>query len=624
MTRASGKKRDATHAATRSPDLTRPATAPHPLVQLLRYARPHRAAIRLATLYSILNKLFDVLPEVLIGAAVDVVVRGDQSFLARSVLVHVGVTTVWGQLLALGALNVAVWGFESLFEYLLEVEWRRLAQDLQHELRQDAYVHTQKLDLAFFENQRTGALMSVLNDDINQMERFINFGATQIIQVFFGSALVSAVFFALQPGIALISLVPIPVILLGAFWFQKKLAPRYAEVREAAGDVAARLNNNLLGLATIKAYAAEDFEARHIEQASAAYRVANERAIAVSAAITPVIRMAILAGFTATLVYGGWLTLHGRLEVGAYSVLVFLTQRLLWPMTRLAEVADMYQRSMAATERALGLLATPIRIAYEGRHLAPGATRGALEFEQLGFAYDASHAPTLSEVTLGVAAGETVAFVGSTGSGKSTLVKLLLRFYEPQQGRIRLDGVPIAELNLQDLRRAIGYVAQDAFLTDGTIAENIAYGAPGATDAAIREAARQAECLEFIDRLPLGFATRVGERGQKLSGGQRQRLALARAILKDPAILILDEATSAVDNETEAAIQRSLAVVSRGRTTLVIAHRLSTVRQADRIHLVERGRIVESGTHEQLVAAGAAYAALWRLQTGEVPAAEPA
>ncbi|XHS79764.1 ABC transporter ATP-binding protein [Burkholderiaceae bacterium UC74_6] len=587
----------------------------HPLQRLLAYARRYRADIRLASLYSVLNKLFDVLPEVLIGAAVDVVVRGDQSFLATRILGQFGITGVWHQLVALGALNVAVWGLESLFEYLLEVKWRGLAQNLQHDLRQDCYQHVQKLELRFFEDQRTGALMSVLNDDINQMERFINFGATQIIQVFFGSAMVAAVFFALQPGIALISLLPIPVILLGAFWFQKKLAPRYTVVREAAGDVSARLNNNLLGLATIKAYAAEDFEARHIEQASQAYRAANTEAIAVSSAITPVIRMAILAGFTATLVYGGWLTIHGQLEIGAYSVLIFLTQRLLWPMTRLAEVADMYQRSMAATERALGLLDTPIQIRYEGRHLAPGSTRGALRFENVNFAY--AETPTLSSITLDVRAGQTVAFVGSTGSGKSTLVKLLLRFYEPAAGRIELDGANIAELNLQDLRRSIGYVAQDAFLTDGTVAENIAYGTPEASDEAIREAARQAECLEFIERLPLGFATRVGERGQKLSGGQRQRLALARAILKNPPVLVLDEATSAVDNETEAAIQRSLAVVSKDRTTLVIAHRLSTVRQADCIHLLERGRMVESGTHEELIMRAGAYAALWKLQTGE-------
>jgi ATP-binding cassette subfamily B protein len=250
--------------------------------------------------------------------------------------------------------------------------------------------------------------------------------------------------------------------------------------------------------------------------------------------------------------------------------------------------------------------------------------KGELRFENIRFQYASAQAASLTDVHLNIPAGHTVALVGSTGSGKSTLIKLLLRFYSPQQGRILLDGHPIDELNLQDLRRCMGYVAQDSFLTDGTVAENIAYGVSGASDEAIREAARQAECLDFIERMPLGFATRVGERGQKLSGGQRQRLALARAILKNPAILVLDEATSAVDNETEAAIQRSLDVVSRGRTTVVIAHRLSTVRHAHCIHVMEHGRIVESGTHEALLALGGSYAALWRLQTGErsVPAAE--
>ncbi len=589
--------------------------AAHPLHKLLRYAASYRNDFRLAALYSVLNKFFDILPEVLIGAAVDVVVQGENSFLARNVLGVVGITDTWHQLLVLGVSNVFVWGGESLFQYLYEIKWRQLAQNIQHDLRLDAYRHVQQLDMAFFESQRTGNLMAVLNDDINQMERFLNGGANQIIQVFCSSLMVSAVFFALQPGIAVIALLPVPLILFGAFWFQKRLAPRYAEVREAAGDVGARLNNNLLGLATIKAFATEGFEAGQIEQASNNYRSANVLAIRVSSAITPVIRMAILTGFTATLLYGGWLTLHGQLAVGAYSVLVFLTQRLLWPMTGLADVADMYQRSMAAIDRAMKLMDTPITIAYEGAHFPASAVQGALRFEHVAFAY--GDTATLHDVNLTLAAGKTTAFVGTTGSGKSTLVKLLLRFYEPQSGRILLDGKAINTLNLQDLRRAIGYVSQDTFLTDGTVADNIAYGVRGASEADIAQAAKAAEATEFIQRLPLGFATRIGERGQKLSGGQRQRLALARAILKNPPILVLDEATSAVDNETEAAIQRSLDVVSRNRTTIVIAHRLSTVRQADCIHLLEAGRIVESGTHEALLALGGGYAALWRLQTGE-------
>lgn len=588
----------------------------HPLKKLFGYARAYRRDFVLGTSYSVLNKLFDILPEVLIGVAVDIVVNGEQSFLAREILSDWGITSTWHQLLFLGALNVLIWGGESLFEYLHHLKWRNLAQSLQHDVRLDVYNHVQKLELAWFENRKTGNLLSILNDDVNQMERFLNTGANEIIQVFCSSIMVSAVFFVLQPTIAIIALLPVPMILFGAFWFQKKLAPRYAEVREAAGDVNARLNNNLLGLATIKSFAAEQFESDRIREASDSYRTTNARAIRVSSAITPVIRMAILAGFTTTLVYGGWLTIHGELAVGAYSVLVYLTQRLLWPMTRLADVADMYQRSMASIDRALGVLNTPIAIPYEGKHFPVAQVRGEIRFDHLHFSYDGERT-TLTDINVTVPAGKNIAFVGSTGSGKSTLVKLLLRFYHATQGSIRLDGENIEALNLQDLRRAIGYVSQDTFLTDGTVAENIAYGLTDVSDEAIAAAARAAEATEFIEKLPLGFATRIGERGQKLSGGQRQRLALARAILKNPPILVLDEATSAVDNETEAAIQRSLDVVSKDRTTIVIAHRLSTVRQADCIYLLENGVIVESGSHDSLLAQNGGYAALWRLQTGE-------
>ena len=590
-------------------------TTTHPLKKLLHYAQQYRTDFRLAALYSVLNKFFDILPEVLIGVAVDIVVNGDKSFLARQVLGGLGITDTWHQLLVLGLVNTLIWGGESCFEYLLELKWRKLAQNLQHDLRLDTYDHVQKLDMAYFENQRTGNLMSILNEDINQMERFLNGGANQIIQVICSSIMVSAVFFALQPALAIISLLPVPLILFGAFWFQRRLAPRYAEVREAAGNVSARLNNNLLGLATIKAFATEHIEKNHIAEASNQYREANAKAIAISSAITPIIRMAILAGFTATLVYGGWLTLHGQLAIGAYSVLVYLTQRLLWPMTGLAEVTDMYQRSMSAIDRAMNLLDTKITINYEGQHVSPAQVQGKIEFSNVHFGYGTQ--TTLHGIDLLIPAGKTVAFVGSTGSGKSTLIKLLLRFYHPQQGQILLDGTPIDDLHLQDLRRLIGYVAQDSFLTDGTIADNIAYGMDNVSEEAIAAAAEAAEATEFIQQLPLGFATRIGERGQKLSGGQRQRLALARAILKNPPILILDEATSAVDNETEAAIQRSLDIVSRHRTTIVIAHRLSTVRQADCIYLLDAGRIIEAGTHDELVSRNQGYASLWKLQTGE-------
>ncbi len=586
----------------------------HPLSRLFAYARHYRTDVRLASLYSVLNKFFDVLPEILIGVAVDVVVNRKDSFVARF-----GIVDPRDQLILLAALTVVIWVGESLFQYLYDVKWRKLAQDLQHDMRMEAYRHVQQLELAYFERNRTGNLLSVLNEDINQMERFLNGGANDLIQVFCGSLMVGAVFFALTSQLAFLALVPVPAILYGAFWFQARLAPLYTAVREAAGALATRLNNNLTGIATVKAYTAEEFEAEHIRQGSDAYRARNGEAIRWSAAITPVIRMAILAGFTVTLLYGGLMALDGEIGVGSYSVLVYLTQRLLWPLTRLAEMTDLYQRSMASIQRVMDLLETPLAIPYAGTALAAADTRGELEFDHVCFAYDGVDTPAIDDLSLRIAPGSSIAFVGSTGGGKSTLIKLLLRFYEPQQGEIRLDGRSINELNLQDLRRSIGYVAQDTFLADASVAENIAYGMKNVPLDAIIKAAQAAEAHEFITELPLGYDTQVGERGMKLSGGQRQRLALARAILKDPPILILDEATSAVDNETEAAIQRSLDRLVVGRTSLLIAHRLSTIRRATCIHVLERGRIVESGTHDELVSLNRSYAALWRLQTGELP-----
>jgi ATP-binding cassette, subfamily B, bacterial len=611
------------------PNSTPPANPPvHPLRRLFGYARAYRRDMVLATVYSVLNKFFDVLPELLIGIAVDVVVNRKTSFVAR-----MGVVDPRQQLILLTVLTILIWLGESCFEYLYSLKWRGLAQSLQHEMRMEAYQHVQRLEMAYFERNRSGNLLAVLGEDVNQMERFLNGGANDLIQVFVGSLMVGGVFFVLTPKLAALALVPVPLILYGAFWFQRKLARRYVAMRQAAGAMATRLNNNLQGIATIKAYTAEDFEARQVAQASVAYRERNREAIRLSAAITPVIRIAILAGFSVTMLYGGLMTLGGELGVGSYSALVYLTQRLLWPLTRLADMTDLYQRSMASIERVMNLLQTPVAIPYAGRALPRAQVRGELVFDDLRFSYAASATgdggsfagaqaagtakPALDGISLRIAPGQTVAFVGSTGSGKSTLIKLLLRYYDTAPGRIRLDGADITTLDLQDLRRAIGYVSQDSFLTDGTVAENIGYAMNDVSEADIVRAAQAAEAHEFIRALPQGYRTPVGERGMKLSGGQRQRLALARAILKNPPILVLDEATSAVDNETEAAIQRSLDKLVRGRTSILIAHRLSTVRQADCIHVMEAGRIAESGSHDELVARGGLYAALWRLQTGE-------
>jgi ATP-binding cassette subfamily B protein len=411
------------------------------------------------------------------------------------------------------------------------------------------------------------------------------------------------------------AILPMPVVIWGSIRFQRLLMPYYADVREQVGALNQRLSNNIGGITTIKAFTAEAFEVGQIDQESAAYRDANRRAIRVSSAFVPLIRIVILFGFTATLLYGGLEAVEGRLSVGTYSILVFLTQRLLWPLTRLGETLDQYQRAMASTSRVMGLLDTPFEIHRGTRHLDVSAVRGGIEIDNVTFAYGAGR-PVLRDISLSIPAGRTLGVVGTTGSGKSTLVKLLLRLYPLEAGRITLDDVPTSEIRLEDLRRVIGLVSQDVFLFHGTVMENILYGSWDADVEAVERAARLAEAHDFIQQLPEGYDTIVGERGQKLSGGQRQRIAIARAILKDPPVLILDEATSAVDNETEAAIQRSLEHISRDRTTIAIAHRLSTIRAADQICVLEQGRVIELGTHDELIDLGGLYSALWSVQTG--------
>ena len=582
----------------------------HPLSRLLSYGDKYKTVIWQAAICSVLNNLFDLAPPAIIGAAVDVVVQKEDSIVARF-----GITDIFGQLLVLSLLSALVWILESVFEYAYTRLWRNVAQDIQHDIRLDTYSHVQDLESAYFEEQSTGALLSVLNDDINQLERFLDVGANEIIHVVATVVIVGGSFFVLTPNIAWMAIIPIPIIIWGSVAFQGWLAPRYADVREKVSLLNSRLANNLSGITTIKSFTTEKYEIERLRQDSNAYRESNQKAIALSAAFIPLIRMVILAGFTGILLYGGVQAASGALAVGTYSVLVFITQRLLWPLTRLGQTFDLYQRAMASITRVMDLLDTPININSGENALPLSSIKGEISLNDITFAYN-QREPVIQNLSLHIPAGQTIAIVGATGSGKSTLVKLLLRLYEIKSGSITLDGQNIKDIVLWDLRRGIGLVSQDVFLFHGTVRDNISYGSPDATSTQIVEAARIAEAEQFIKELPQGYDTVVGERGQKLSGGQKQRIAIARAILKDPPILILDEATSAVDNETEAAIARSLEKITQNRTTIAIAHRLSTIRHSDCIYVMDYGKLIERGTHEELLAQNGAYANLWRVQTG--------
>ena len=580
------------------------------LSRLLDYAQPYHHRIWRASTLSILNKIADLAPPALIGIAVDIVVKKEESWLAQW-----GITDAFDQLVWLAIVTVIVWLLESIFEYAFQWDWRNLAQEVQHEMRLQTYGHVQRLDIEWFRDRKSGRLMSIINDDVNQLERFLNGGANDILQVVTTAICVSAVFFYFSPSIALLSMLPIPIILWGSFAFQRKIAPRYAQVREQASQVNSQLSNNLTGIETVKSFTAEAQEVKTIDDLSNQYKVANADAIRISAAFSPLIRMAIVIGFVATLIYGGKLTLSGEMEIGVYSVLVFLTQRLLWPLTRLGATFDLYQRAMASAERILDLLDTSSNI--NDGDVVLSKVQGDVKFQNVHFHY-AGREQIFEDFSLHIPAGQTWAIVGPTGSGKSTIVRLLLRFYDPNNGKVFVDRQDLSTLTLESLRNAIGLVSQSVYLFDGTIADNISYGKRDATKAEIMEAAKAAEVHDFIDSLNDKYDTRIGERGLKLSGGQRQRISIARAILKNPPILVLDEATSAVDNETEAAIQRSLDKVSRDRTTIVIAHRLSTIRNADQIVVLERGKIIAQGTHDSLRLSDGMYKRLWMVQTGQL------
>ncbi len=555
-----------------------------------------------------MNKFWDLAPPILIGMAIDVVTYKEDSMLA-----DFGYPDPYDQFLILVALTVIIWVLESLFEYWFGVLWRNLAQNAQHELRMDAYEHIQNLEMQWFSGQTTGGLMAIMNDDVNQLERFLDQGANDLLQVATTVFVVGGVMFILAPSVAIYAILPIPIIVGGSFMFQRRIGVRYAKVRKEVGDLNALLNNNLSGITTIKSFTAEEREVERVGVASRSYRDANRDAIRLSASFVPLIRMAILFAFTANMLVGGWLALEGELSIGAYSIIVFITQRLLWPLTRLGQTFDLYQRAMASTDRVLNLLDTPIGLVEGDTEL--DETKGEISFNRIEFSYPERES-VLDGVSLNIGAGETIGLVGSTGSGKTTLVGLLLRFHDPLQGSVSLDGNNVKELKLASLRGSISLVSQNTTLFPGTVRENILYGRPSASEEEVFEAARIAEATNFINELPEGWETDIGEDGHRLSGGQRQRLAIARAVLKDAPILVFDEATSNVDNETEAALQRSIERISTDRTTIIIAHRLSTVRNADKIAVLDSGKITELGKHEELVDADGLYSRLWSVQTG--------
>lgn len=597
------------------------------------YGRENYVSFTVGTLTSLIARVLDLLPPLLLGIAIDSVLYQKKPFGLAFVPQEWLPTTRYGQFWLLSGLIAFSFFGGALFHYGRNWGWNAFSQSVQHSIRTDTYDKMQRLNMDFFADKQTGEMMSVLSNDVNRLEQFLNGGMNSVFRLTAMVAGIAAIMFITNWQLAIVALFPVPLIAIFTYWFVKKIQPRYAEVRSSVGRVNSRLENNLGGIQVIKSTNTENYESNRVDDVSEGYYDANWGAITIRIKFFPVLRVIAGIGFVATFIIGGlWVlaTLAGRpapgpftgeLTVGLFTTFILYTQRFIWPMAQFGQIINMYQRARASAERIFGLMDEPSRLNQDPNAAGLAVSEGRVAYDDVSFGYDSERGEaglTIENVSFDVSGGDTVALVGPTGAGKSTVLKLLLRMYDLDEGEIRIDGQDISGVTLSSLRRSIGYVSQDSYLFYGTVRDNIAYGTFDATDEEVVEAAKAAEAHEFIMNLPDGYDTMAGERGVKLSGGQRQRITIARAILEDPEILILDEATSDVDTETEMLIQRSLDSLTEDRTTFSIAHRLSTIKDADQIVVLEEGRVRERGTHDELIEEEGLYANLWAVQAGEI------
>ncbi len=608
----------------RPADASAPGAPAGALLQAEREAAaPARRAITAGAALGVTAVALSLSRFLVIGGAVNLVVERAAAYRAGR-----AVPGFLARLFGLAGAGLGLTALQALAQFAGQRLWRRAAQSIQHRLQVRLYEHAQALPMAHFEGRDRGAVLAVLYQEIHYVEELFG-GAWELLRIGANTALIGTAFFVVAPEIAWIAILTIPLLLRSSAVLQRRLVPLYETAAASAGLLAKHVSGNIEGMATIKALNAERAAAARVAAASREYRERSGEANDMGAAFGPLVELETMGGTVATMVGGGLLTARRQLSPGTYSSLIMLMGQLFWPLTELGRILETLQRALASSARVHALLALPVERSGPPV-LLPRRLRGEIEFRDVHFAYP-GEAPVLAGLSLHAEPGSRIAVVGATGSGKSTLVKLLLRFYDVDQGAILLDGRDIRTLDLHELRRSIGAVTQEAMLFPGTVRDNIALGSGGADSAdrpgsaegtgepglaAVAAAARRAAAADFIARLPAGFDTRIGVRGEALSGGQRQRIALARLFLRNPPVAVLDEATSHVDNKTEAAIARSLYAAFRGRTSIVIAHRLSAVRHADRIFVLAGGRVREQGVHGELLARRGIYAALWRLQTG--------